>query len=345
MFPKWFDKWNKENPTDIFGPAILLGALGGAVFVAVMLITWGQPYATASQQSGPRGIGMSQTEFVKDLAALEVDAEMAAANFVMAAEGDAPEAEYDPGLGPDLLAAMRSWTGIPNLFEEDNYQTNVAYLMISMTQFLNEEYDYHVNASGDGVGVTCYTCHRGEAVPSGVWFKLGAVNEAASGWSAVQNRVTSQSSSTSLPSNALEEYLLGDAVIQVHDLESRVNASIAEGEVASIQDTERTFSLMNYYDKSLGVNCVFCHNSRAFYDGAQVTPQWGTAQVAREMVQTLNADYLVPLVDTLPEDRLGPIMGDAPKAACMTCHKGQNRPVGGHLWLDAYPELATIGGG
>ncbi|KNG93740.1 photosynthetic reaction center cytochrome PufC [Pseudaestuariivita atlantica] len=345
MFPKWFNKWNADNPTDVFGPAILIGSLGGAVFVAIMLITWGQPYATASQQSGPRGTGMSQTEFVRALAARKADPEMAAANYVVAPEGEAPAVEYDPGLGDELVTAMRSWTGIPNLFAEDNYQTNVAYLMISMTQFLNEEYGYHVNASGEGVGVTCYTCHRGQPVPNGVWFKLGAVNEAASGWSAVQNRATMQSQSTSLPSNALESYLLGDEVIQVHDLESRVAGSIAEGEVASIQQTEMTFSLMNYYDNSLGVNCVFCHNSRAFYDGGQVTPQWATAQVAREMVQTLNADYLVPLKDTLPDNRLGPIMGDAPKAGCLTCHQGQNRPVNGHLWLEAYPELATIGGG
>ena len=25
MLPKWFDKWNRDNPTDIFGPAILVG--------------------------------------------------------------------------------------------------------------------------------------------------------------------------------------------------------------------------------------------------------------------------------------------------------------------------------
>ncbi|MGR3502058.1 photosynthetic reaction center cytochrome PufC [Pseudaestuariivita sp.] len=345
MFPKWFDKWNRDNPTNIFGPAILVGSLGGALFVAAMLVTWGQPYETTSQQSGPRGTGMSQTKFVKALEAAKPDETLAAANFVIPAIGEVPPYdEFGPGSSDELVAAMRSWTGIPNLFAEDNYQTNIAYLMISMTQFLNEEYDYHVNASGEGVGVTCYTCHRGQAVPNGVWFKLGAVNEAASGWSAVQNRATVQSQSTSLPSNALEEYLLGDAIIQVHDLDSRVEGSIAEGEVASIQQTEMTFSLMNYYDTSLGVNCVFCHNSRAFYDGAQVTPQWGTAQGAREMVQTLNNDYLVPLVDSLPENRLGPIMGDAPKAACKTCHQGQNRPVGGHLWLEAYPELATIGG-
>ena len=63
MLPKWFNDWNRDNPTNIFGPAILVGALGGAVFVAILLVTWGQPYATTSMQTGPRGTGMSVPEF------------------------------------------------------------------------------------------------------------------------------------------------------------------------------------------------------------------------------------------------------------------------------------------
>jgi photosynthetic reaction center cytochrome c subunit len=54
MFPKWFDKWNSDNPTNIFGPAIAVGVAGGAVFVAAMIVAWGQPFATTSQQTGPR---------------------------------------------------------------------------------------------------------------------------------------------------------------------------------------------------------------------------------------------------------------------------------------------------
>ena len=43
MLPNWFNKWNRENPKDVFGPGILVGALGGAVFVAIMIVAWGQP--------------------------------------------------------------------------------------------------------------------------------------------------------------------------------------------------------------------------------------------------------------------------------------------------------------
>ena len=59
MFPRWFDKWNRENPRDIYGPAIAIGVVGGAVFAATMLVAFGQPYATDSLQTGPRGTGMS----------------------------------------------------------------------------------------------------------------------------------------------------------------------------------------------------------------------------------------------------------------------------------------------
>ncbi len=67
MLPKWFNLWNRENPTNVFGPGILVGVLGGAVFLAIMIVVWGQPYATDSLQTGPRGTGMSITEFESDL--------------------------------------------------------------------------------------------------------------------------------------------------------------------------------------------------------------------------------------------------------------------------------------
>ncbi|MEO0719617.1 MAG: photosynthetic reaction center cytochrome PufC, partial [Pseudomonadota bacterium] len=109
------------------------------------------------------------------------------------------------------------------------------------------------------------------------------------------------------------------------------------------QHTERTYSLMNYFSNSLGVNCTFCHNSRAFYDPAQHTPQWAVAQLARLMVQDTNNEYLVPLKDTYPENRLGPKHGDAPKAACKTCHKGWSKPMNGLDVISDWPELATTG--
>ena len=150
--------------------------------------------------------------------------------------------------------------------------------------------------------------------------------------------------STSLPSDALESYLLDYGVIAVHDLDSRVAGVPGQDGYPGIQHAERTYALMNYIDNSLGVGCTFCHNTRAFYDGGQVTLQWGTAQLGIQMVQEINNEYLVSLDGLLPEDRLGPVHDDAPKAACKTCHKGYQQPLQGTNVIRQWPELATTSG-
>lgn len=355
MLPKWFNNWNKDNPTNIYGPAILVGAAGTAVTVAAFLVVVGQPFKTDSIQTGPRGTGMSRTEFVNQvreadpsiagyLARADITEEDVASvsaealQNVPPALGDISEEDY-----AELVVAMRSWTGIPDLMEDpDNYQTQVAYTMVGMVQAVNEGWIGHVQSNAV-VGVNCYTCHRGQAVPSEIWFRLGDVNEAAGGWAAVQNRVTVQSQYTSLPSDALETFLLDYGRIGVHDLEAHVAVYPSEEGYPTWQDTERTFSLMNYVSNSLGVNCVFCHNSRAFYDPEQVTPQWATEQLGIGMVQEINNDWLVPLEGLYPPERLGPVFADAPKAACKTCHKGYQQPLQGLNVIDEWPELALTG--
>ena len=96
--------------------------------------------------------------------------------------------------------------------------------------------------------------------------------------------------------------------------------------------------MMNW-SASLGVNCTFCHNSRAFQNWEQSTPQRITAHYGLKMVRDLNGNYLVPLGPTYPENRLGPHEGDAPKAYCATCHQGLNKPLGGADAVSAYPSL------
>lgn len=356
MFPKWFYDWNDKNPTNIFGPAIVIGAVGAGVVVAALLVAGGQPFQTKHMQTGPRGTAMNVPEYKR---AVERP-DPTIAGYVSSAPivpqgGDEMAVDAFENVPPALegltaanyerlLAAMRSWTGIPDLMEDpEHYQSQVAYQMIEMTQALNEEWDIHVNANAE-VGVTCYTCHRGEVVPSEIWYKITPVSPTFAGWSANQNRATALSQSTSLPSDALEHFLLDYGIISVHDLDSRVAGSPAEGELPSIQDAERTYSLMNYIDNSLGVNCVFCHNSRAFYDVGQATPQWATAQLGIAMVQELIESYLLPLEGILPEDRLGPVHGDVPKAACKTCHKGYQQPMQGLNVIADWPELATTSG-
>lgn len=358
MLPDWFNKWHRENPTDIERPAIIFGAVGVAVIAIVALIFWGQPFATDSMQTGPRGTGMEVVEFKSDLATPDPGIESFLSSTsapVVPGGGEqtagAARENVPPGLEnltvenyDRLLAAMRAWTGIPDLFESaDNYQTAVGHVMITMTQNINENWDGHVNANKE-VGVTCFTCHRGQPVPSDIWFKATPVVKAAEGWAAVQNRVTPLSSFTSLPSDALETFLLDYGTISVHDLESRVAGIPGKDDYPGIQHAERTYALMNYVANSLGVNCNFCHNSRAFYDGAQVTPQWGTESLGIQMVQEINNEYLVPLEGLYPPERLGPVHQDAPKAACKTCHKGYQQPLQGTNVIGDWPELATTTG-
>ncbi|KIC47882.1 photosynthetic reaction center cytochrome PufC [Tateyamaria sp. ANG-S1] len=357
MLPKWFNDWNKANPTNVFGPAIAIGIVGSAVFVAALVVTWGNPLQTESMQTGPRGTGMSVPEYnVSRLAEDPTIAGYSSSPPVVPGPdavraGDVIEnaepllADLTPENYERVVNAMRTWVGINVLFNgEENYQTVVARRMIQMTQNLNENWASHVNVNGNA-GVNCYTCHRGEAVPSDIWFNVTPVNENVGGWAAVQNRATSMSSSTSLPSSALEVYLTDyDSQVNVHDLESRVaGVPGIDEDVATIQKTEMTYSLMNYFSNSLGVNCVFCHNSRAFYDPAQVTPQWSTALLGRQMVIELNQEYLIPLGEVYPPERLGPIFADAPKVGCRTCHKGYQKPLQGMNMVADWPELATTG--
>lgn len=363
MFPKWFMEWNSKNPTDIYKPAIFVGVAGGAVFLAALLVSWGQPLPTDSMQTGPRGTGMKVAKFEAELAVPdptiveyytdepfipEAGEELAGDIYEnVQVLGDLTDANFNR-----LMNAMTQWVAPEQgcaychsgadegiYADDDLYTKVVARSMIQMTQNINENWDGHVNAV-EVVGVNCYSCHRGQNVPSEIWFKIDPVNENTSGWASVQNRTTSQSQFTSLPSDALEKYLLQYEPINVHDLESRVDTQPGD---PTWQDTERTFSLMNYFSNSLGRNCVFCHNSRAFYDGAQVTPQWATASLGIQMVQELNNDYLVPLEGVYPPERLGPLHADAPKAACKTCHKGYQRPLQGMNVITDWPELATSG--
>lgn len=354
MLPKWFLKWNDENPTNIYGPAILFGAVGGAVVVSAMLVVWGQPFAVEAAQTGPAGTGMSVTKFVTTANRPDPTLEGYTSSApVVPQPGDQLAGDAYPDAEPllagltvanydRLVEAMRTWTGIPTLFDgEETYQTEVARQMIQMTQSLNSDWEAHTNSSGAG-GVNCYTCHRGEPVPSDVWYRIAPVVDAMAGWSANQNFVTIQSQYTSLPSDALEKFLLETNTIVVHSLESRVAEHPSDPEVATWQDTERTFSLMNYISNSLGVNCVFCHNSRAFYSlQGENTPQWALAQLGIGMVQELNNEWLVPVGELLPPERLGPVYADAPKAACATCHKGYQKPMGGVNMIADWPELAS----
>ncbi|MCP1675827.1 photosynthetic reaction center cytochrome c subunit [Natronocella acetinitrilica] len=216
-----------------------------------------------------------------------------------------------------------------NFASEDIYTKVVSRRMLEMTRNINASWQDHV---GD-VGVTCYTCHRGENVPAEQWFYEEPQRFTGAGNRQMQNMPSDKTALSSLPRNAFDAYLEGDREIRVQEQDA-----LPTGHVASIQHTEMTFSLMMHMSDALGVSCQVCHNSRAFGDWDQSPPQRTTAWHGIRMVREINNAYINSLHGVFPENRLGPT-GDVGKVNCATCHQGIQQPLYGASMVQDYPSL------
>ena len=221
-----------------------------------------------------------------------------------------------------------------NLAEDSVYTKVVSRRMIQMTQAINADWENHVAETG----VTCYTCHRGNNVPQYGWFNSDPEARPVggmAGWrGGGQNRANPDVGLTSLPEDPFSSYLEDKKGIRVVG-----DAALPDdGAASSIQDTERSYALMIHMSTSLGVNCTYCHNSRAFGEWEQSNPQRTTAWHGIRMARSLNSDYVAPLSDVLPPKRLGPT-GDGQKVNCGTCHQGVNKPLYGLMMAQDYPSL------
>jgi len=212
---------------------------------------------------------------------------------------------------------------------DDKYTKRVARKMIEMTRHINTDWKQHVGKTG----VTCYTCHRGQPVPARLWFSSPTSTDGLLQHRALMRPPTAAAAYTNLPADALTDYLL-------HDDSIRVNGTTAlqSGNRNSVLHAKDTYSLMMVMSESLGVNCTFCHNTRAFASWTLSTPQRATAWYGIRMVRDLNNNVMLPLKTELPANRLGPT-GDVPKIYCATCHQGSNKPLYGAPMLVNYPEL------
>ena len=245
-----------------------------------------------------------------------------------------------------LMQALSTWVApvqgceychnTENLASDEKYTKVVAREMLKMTRDINTNWKSHVV----NTGVTCWTCHRGQAVPSDIWFKTPEPRRPSSkmlGWKGGQNVAGVKiNGNSALPYDPLTPFLDQEYQIAVQG-----TTALPAGNRQSIKQAEWTYSLMMYMSKSLGVNCTYCHHTRAFGAWDQSTPQRVTAWHGIRMVRKLNANYLNPLKPLYPASRLGP-EGDAPKAACATCHKGSYKPLLGASMLDDYPELRGV---
>jgi photosynthetic reaction center cytochrome c subunit len=243
-----------------------------------------------------------------------------------------------------LMQALSTWVAPvegcdychnPKKLESDEKYTKVvARRMLAMTREINTKWKAHV---GD-TGVTCWTCHRGEAVPSGDWFAStgphAALNTQAN--TSGQNLPSPNAGNSALPFDPLSAFLTTGNEVRIQG-----NTPLATGNRQSIKQAEWTYSLMMYMSNSLGVNCTYCHNTRAMGRWEESTPQRATAWHGIRLVRELNTAYLTPLTPLFPAHRLGP-EGDGPKVGCATCHKGTFKPLYGVSPLKDYPVLAGV---
>jgi photosynthetic reaction center cytochrome c subunit len=221
-----------------------------------------------------------------------------------------------------------------NLADDSKYTKIVARKMIQMTQHVNADWKNHVG----NTGVTCYTCHRGNPVPSNVWFQVPPQDKRANfiGDQAGQNQASKVVGLTSLPYDPFTPFLDGDKPIRVNG-----TTALPTGNMASIKQAEHTYALMVHMSTGLGVNCTFCHNSSNFGKWEDSAPQRTTAWWGIRMARDLNNAYLEPLTANFPANRLGPL-GDVAKINCATCHQGAYKPLYGAQMAKDFPELLAL---
>ncbi len=329
------------------GVLILIGSLFGP--------DWSVP-PVDSEQVGYRGTGM---ELIQDR---KRQAELEAANIPPPPPYEAdPEGERAGDIYENVqvlgdlsddqfnqfMASITEWVSPEegcnychnpeDLASDDVYTKVVSRRMIQMTQAINVNWQDHVA----DVGATCYTCHRGKPVPEYVWHleTQPKAMEGIIGYRAGQNVVAENAGLTSLPQNHLYSYLLNDENIRVH---SEVALAAMGENDTGVKDAEETYALMMHMSESLGVNCLACHNSRAFNDWDQSPPQRVTAWHGIRMARDINQSYMVDLTPVFPGNRLGPD-GDVLKVNCETCHQGLQKPLNGISMLKDYVDsLGTI---
>ena len=220
--------------------------------------------------------------------------------------------------------------------DDSKYTKVVARRMLQMVRHINADWTQHVAQTG----VTCYTCHRGQLVPPNVWFNNPGPNQAGGFAQALvgKNHPAPAAGGSALPLDPLTVFLEQD-----NDVRVQAAAPLRQGAQKSIKQGEWTYAFMINMSEALGVNCTYCHMTRALGDWSQSTPQRVTAWHGIRMVRDLNNNYLDKLHDTFPAERLGAALGDAPKVSCATCHNGVFKPLFGAGMVASFPELRGPG--
>ena len=349
----------------------LLKVVGLLIFTGICFAMLGAYRHTESVQRGYPGLGMELTESIARLAARTKANEVPPALPPASQDGQLAVDAYKnvqvlghitSGEMTRLMTAMTIWVapkqgcaychahakdaGGKEVFDEDGspladqnnlgsdelYTKRVARRMLQMTMHINSDWKTHVKETG----VTCYTCHRGNPVPTYIWYNQpdGDYSGGTLGNHAGQNTPSMVTGLTALPVDPFRPFLSGDEGIRVLSTEA-----LPIDNRSSIKQTEWTYALMMHFSTALGVNCTHCHNTRSMAAWSASPPARTQAWYGIRMVRDLNNAYLESQLGNFPPERLG-AMGDVPKINCTTCHQNAYKPLLGVSMLKDYMVLA-----
>ncbi len=229
-----------------------------------------------------------------------------------------------------------------------NPAKSAARVMIAMTRHINTAWSTHVGADG----VTCFSCHEGQPVPRDMWFKAPPQPQPrmmghGDDWDEAARTVHGF-----FPNEGYEEYLLQDTPGLVLSQTDHPSGQVADSAVV-----KRLYEMMMQMSDDMGVNCTFCHNSRAMQDWSQSTPMRWVGLGGLKLTRDINRNYLLDLATVIPETRLrlgAPRAWSTPAreqgwqsgngfADCGTCHHTAPVPTVGVGLAKAFPTLRSPG--
>ena len=235
-----------------------------------------------------------------------------------------------PKSGPDAGCGFCHAPG-GDYASDANPHKAAARTMLAMTRHINADWRSHVGADG----VTCFSCHRGQPVPSELWFQSpprhkpqGA--EAGDDWREAAHTVRGF-----FPTEGYEEYLL-----QATPAHGEPLTALPTGTAPTFVEDKRLYEAMMQMSEGMGVNCGYCHHSRNFADWSQSTPMRWSGYSGIVMTRDLNRQFLLRLAHenpltrwspgndrplSLPERERGPQAGNG-LVDCATCHHGAPKP-------------------
>jgi photosynthetic reaction center cytochrome c subunit len=217
----------------------------------------------------------------------------------------------------------------------------ITRAMTDMTQAINTRWRNHVGAGG----VTCFTCHRNQAIPPETWFPR-APKETPAMFARSENwNESAQTVRNFFPDNGWALYFLQNEPIHVQS-----KTALRSGTVAPQLVAKRVYEFMMQMSDGIGVNCGYCHNSRALADWSQSTPNRWVGYDAIRMTRDIDQhflfnpahwvlqsrEYLKQNTLVIPADRR--VAAQAPGlVVCATCHYGHTKPDFGTVAVKNYP--------